>query len=179
MGLIALPITFIALTISFGGLALADNDRFERDDDDNHKSFSRNIMQTKDYQLYQKECGEACHIAFPPGMLVRSNWNKIMQSLDNHFGDNAELDTTDAKLITEFLQTEGANNIYWSRSNSDLRITKTRNFRHEHDEVPRRLVGQTAQIKSFAECQSCHTRANQGSYNERDIKITGFGAWDD
>jgi hypothetical protein len=34
-------------------------------------------------------------------------------------------------------------------------------------------------VKSFANCNACHTRAAEGSFRERDIRIPGAGKWDD
>ena len=41
--------------------------------------------------VYKEECG-SCHMAYPPGLLPARSWTKVMSGLDNHFGDNAELD---------------------------------------------------------------------------------------
>lgn len=51
---------------------------------------------------YTSECG-ACHIAYPAGFLPERSWKNIMGSLDNHFGENAELDTDTRTIITGYL----------------------------------------------------------------------------
>ena len=38
-----------------------------------------------------KECG-ACHMVYSPQMLPQRSWEAMMSNLDNHFGDNAQLD---------------------------------------------------------------------------------------
>ncbi|MCC6543576.1 MAG: hypothetical protein IT392_03630 [Nitrospirae bacterium] len=35
------------------------------------------------------------------------------------------------------------------------------------------------EVKSLINCNACHTRAAAGSYDELEIKIPGFGRWDD
>ncbi|MEZ4693642.1 MAG: hypothetical protein R2837_06565 [Aliarcobacter sp.] len=37
-----------------------------------------------------KEC--SYHFAYPAGLLPSNAWNKMMNNLDNHFGDNASVD---------------------------------------------------------------------------------------
>ena len=52
--------------------------------------------------LYLEECG-SCHMAYPAGLLPVSSWRRIMANLDDHFGDNAELDAQTATQITDYL----------------------------------------------------------------------------
>jgi hypothetical protein len=37
-----------------------------------------------------KECGE-CHMAYQPGLLPAASWNRIMDGLADHFGENASV----------------------------------------------------------------------------------------
>jgi hypothetical protein len=141
-----------------------------------------------DNPLYQEECG-SCHMAYPAGLLPAVSWEKIMRGLDDHFGDNAELDDVTHKEITAFLQQNASDNVYYRRSkqftdegslkNARIRITDSRYFRHEHDEIPDRFVSGNPKVKSFSHCNACHLRAEQGIFNEHDIKIPGYGSWDD
>jgi len=34
-------------------------------------------------------------------------------------------------------------------------------------------------LGSFSACQACHTSADNGNYNEHEVRIAGFGRWDD
>ena len=47
-----------------------------------------------------KECG-ACHMVFQPSFLPARSWQKMMEGLKDHFGENAELDEATSKRITE------------------------------------------------------------------------------
>ena len=38
-------------------------------------------------QLTKNECS-ACHFAYPASMLPEASWKKIMESLENHFGED-------------------------------------------------------------------------------------------
>ncbi|MDH5218993.1 MAG: diheme cytochrome c, partial [Gammaproteobacteria bacterium] len=40
--------------------------------------------------LYKEECS-ACHMAYQPGLLPARSWEKMMDNLADHFGENAEL----------------------------------------------------------------------------------------
>jgi hypothetical protein len=112
-----------------------------------------------------------------------------MSELDNHFGDNAEIDAEAYKSISEFLLTNSADKSDYRRSlkfnssiksdDAPVRISDTPYFRHEHDEIPDRLVSANPEVKSFSQCNACHAKAEQGSFNEHDIRIPGYGSWDD
>lgn len=138
--------------------------------------------------VYKEECG-GCHMAYPPGLLPARSWTKIMSELDNHFADNAEVDAATNQSITEFLLSNSADKSSYRRSGkfnnsikSDavpVRISDTPYFRRKHDEVPDRLVTGNPKVKSFSQCNACHAKAEQGSFNEHDIRIPGYGQWDD
>jgi hypothetical protein len=138
--------------------------------------------------VYKEECG-SCHMAYPPGLLPARSWTKVMSELDNHFGDNAELAAEAYQTISEFLLSNSADNSVYRRSqkfsssiqsnDAPVRITETPYFRHEHDEIPDRLVSENPKVKSFSQCSACHAGAEQGSFNEHDIRIPGYGKWDD
>lgn len=138
--------------------------------------------------LYKEECG-SCHMPYPPGLLPAISWKKIMSGLEQHFEDNAELDQQSHQLISQFLLTNSAGQSDYRRSrnmlrsippdNVPIRISETPYFRHEHDEIPYRMVKANPKINSFSHCNACHVRAEQGSFNEHDIRIPGYGRWDD
>jgi len=138
--------------------------------------------------VYREECG-SCHMAYPPGLLASSSWTRLMSGLEQHFGDNAELDAETHQSISKYLLANSADrsdyrrshkfNRYINANDAPLRITETPYFRHEHDEIPKRVVSDNAQVKGFSHCNACHTKAEQGSFNEHDIRIPGFGRWDD
>ena len=141
-----------------------------------------------DNPVYQNECS-SCHMAYPPGLLPERSWRKLMSGLNNHFGDNAELDAASQQAITAYLADNSADKSGYRRSrrfaesvNGDatpLRISETAYFKHEHNEIPARLVTGNPEVRSFSHCNACHQKAAQGSFRERDIRIPGYGRWDD
>lgn len=130
--------------------------------------------------LYKEECG-SCHLAYSPGMLPASSWQKIMGSLNSHFGDTAELDPVKQKELTQYLMDNSANGSKSRQAAGDkaIRITQQPWFLHEHDEIPARLSIANPAVKSFSNCAACHQRAEQGSFREREINIPGYGRWED
>jgi len=137
-------------------------------------------------QLYQDDCG-FCHFAYQPGLLPTRSWRKVMGNLADHFGENAELDETDRQALLTYLEKNSADNSssYLSRKvmrsltrkGAVIQISKLGFMAHEHDEIPRRVF--TGDLQGLTNCNACHQQAEQGSYNERDIKIPGYGRWDD
>jgi hypothetical protein len=131
-------------------------------------------------QQYQAECG-SCHFAFQPGLLPQRSWQKIMGELDNHFGDNAELEATLHKTILTYLIANSAEHSNYLRSrnlvdsiNSNeipMRITDTLYFKRKHNQIPEQLVKGNPATGSFSNCNTCHRHAEQGLYNEHDVLI--------
>ena len=137
---------------------------------------------------YKEECG-SCHMAYPPGLLPVKSWSKVMSGLEDHFGDNAELDAETYQSISQFLMRYSADQSDYRRSRkfnqsiksngSPIRISDIPYFKHEHDEIPQRMVAANPEVKSFSQCNTCHAKAEQGSFNEHDVRIPGYGQWDD
>ncbi len=117
---------------------------------------------------WKTECG-SCHIAYPPQLLPAQSWRKLMTGLNDHFGTDASLDAKTVQSITRFLEANAVNRRKLA-SQTTLRITETTWFRQEHDEVPARIWKNPA-VKSPANCAACHTRAEQGDYSERTLRM--------
>jgi mono/diheme cytochrome c family protein len=128
---------------------------------------------------WQQECA-SCHIAYAPALLPKASWQRLMTGLDNHFGENASLDPATQADILRFLEVNAADsgtsrmgNKVMQRMDANatpLRITETRWFVRKHDEVPRAAWSRKA-VGSTANCAACHRQAEQGVFNEHDIRI--------
>jgi hypothetical protein len=137
---------------------------------------------------YAKECGE-CHFAYQPGLLPERSWRKIMSGLSDHFGDNADLAPEQRDQLMKYLAENSAEHSSYRRSEkimrsvgtseAPLRITELRYIRNKHDEVPARLIKANEKVRSLSNCAACHTRADAGSFSEREIDIPGAGRWED
>ena len=138
--------------------------------------------------LYKEECG-SCHLAYSPALLPAPSWGRIMDGLDDHFGEDAELDAATATQIRTYLGDNAADSkrgkravkIAHAATNEDapLRITETAYFLRKHDEVPQRLVFDNPEVGGFSQCESCHRGADAGRFDDDDVNIPGYGRWDD
>lgn len=157
-------------------------------DDDDGYIYRRgpDVAPVKNVQ-YLDECG-ICHFAYQPGLLPEQSWRKLMGSLDNHFGENAELDVTTRQELLDYLVANSAEHSSTRRSarilhsvgnESPMRITEVRYIRRQHYEIPIRLIRDNPDVRSLSNCAACHTRAETGSFAERDIHIPGVGRWED
>jgi Dihaem cytochrome c len=121
---------------------------------------------------YQQECA-ACHLAYPPGMLPALSWQRLMNTLLQHFGTDAPLDPACAEQIGDWLQAHAASGRRAQRDGATApedRITRSAWFLREHREVGAATWARPS-VKSASNCAACHTRADQGDFNEHDIRI--------
>jgi mono/diheme cytochrome c family protein len=141
-----------------------------------------------DNPVYREECG-SCHMAYPPGLLPARSWERIMDGLANHFGDNAELDAAAKTEITRYLTARSADGSEYRHSrrllrtlspdSTSLRITETPYIRHEHSELPAQAVAGNPAVRSLSNCNACHAQAEQGSFSESEVRIPGYANRDD
>jgi hypothetical protein len=186
------------LAIASIGTVLSSSEYGEREDDEYHeyqygswrgpRFEPRADVRPVDNEAYASECG-ACHFAYQPGLLPGQDWERIMNTLDDHYGDDASLDPQLADEIRGYLLGNAADRSSLSRSRAFAadskmmgalpRITDTNYFVREHDEIPRRFAAGNPDVGSFSNCQACHRSAAVGVYNEHDVMIPGAGRWDD
>jgi hypothetical protein len=119
---------------------------------------------------YRAECG-SCHVAYPPALLNAQAWQTIMSRLAEHFGSDASLDAKTADEIGGYLAADASRKAGAAPPSKALpRITEARWFVREHDELPASLWKSEA-VRSPANCAACHTRAEQGDYSERTLRL--------
>jgi len=139
-------------------------------------------------ELYLEECG-ACHFAFQPGWLPRRSWQKLMapEAMLDHFGDDAELEPEDRQAVENVLLQDAAETSSYKRSRkvnraikrneTPIRITETRYIKRKHAQIPDRLIGKNDKVGSLANCDACHTKAAEGSFDDDQVHIPNHGAW--
>jgi len=120
-------------------------------------------------ERWSAECG-SCHVAYPPRLLPAPAWRRMMSQLDRHFGVDATVDPAAAASIGAYLERYSGSERRTALAPDSLRITETRWFLHEHDEVSP-AVWKLPAVKSAANCAACHTKAEQGDFRERYIRI--------
>jgi Dihaem cytochrome c len=120
-------------------------------------------------EKWRTECGE-CHVAYLPQLLPANSWKAVMAGLDRHFGTDASLDTETATEIRAFLEGNAGRERRKQDAPPTLRITETRWFVREHDELAA-SIWKHPRVKAAANCAACHIGADQGNFSERDIKV--------
>ena len=120
-------------------------------------------------EKWKTECS-ACHLAYPPQLLPAESWRTMMTQLDKHFGADASLDAKTTAEISAFLQANAGRNKREKSGKPLLRITETRWFKQEHDEVTAREWSSSA-VKQPSNCAACHTQAERGDFSERSLRV--------
>ena len=136
--------------------------------------------------LYIAECG-ACHLAYPPQLLPESSWVQTMAGLEDHFGENAEIDSETNTKITAYLRQYGLGNNQPNTMSkmmrelpieTTLRITDMPSFIDTH-----KLVLDQLEMASFPEgylspCADCHRQAASALF-DKELLHPGYGpsAW--
>lgn len=139
----------------WGGCAVASASEYER------------RVQLPD--AYKQECG-ACHIAYSPAMLPAASWQRIMGGLDRHYGVDASLDSKTVAEVSKWLSAHAGTSRKVSAVPPEDRITRSAWFERKHREVVD-AVWTRASVRSRAQCAACHTRADQGDYDEDHVRI--------
>lgn len=116
---------------------------------------------------YIQECG-SCHAPFPPRLLPKDSWQRLMDNLPRHFGSDASLDAATQRSLSDWLAANASTRL--RSAPPEDRITRTGWFLREHDEVPA-AAWQRPAIKSAANCGACHAGAAQGDYDEHTVRI--------
>jgi hypothetical protein len=115
---------------------------------------------------YVSECG-SCHVPYPPRMLPSESWKILLGGLGKHFDVDASLDEAALNAVSNFVL-NNARRASSKEITPPTRITTSRWFLHEHDEISEAVW---KQIKSKAKCEACHTNAQQGRFSEHELKL--------
>ena len=153
-----------------GGRQKVDDDRNGHDNNDHLKPVTN--------QTYKETCGE-CHFAYQPELLPSASWLKILSQLNDHFGEEIENDPVTIKNISDYLTTNGAENSSAEQSvkimrclggQVPIRITDIPYIRKKHHELGPAIFKRKS-IGSMSNCIACHTTAENGMYDDDDVKI--------
>jgi hypothetical protein len=122
-----------------------------------------------------KECS-ACHMIYPAGLLPARSWQRLMGGLNDHFGDNAELDDATRQRITDYLAANaadarggGGKGMRELPDNAvPLRISEMPWFLRKHGKKGR-IAPDTLKRRganSASDCKACHQGAEQGLFDD-------------
>ncbi|MCF6235739.1 MAG: diheme cytochrome c [Gammaproteobacteria bacterium] len=149
---------------------------------------SRNEIKPMKSELYNEECGD-CHFPYQAGLLPEASWKKLLdpKALEDHFGDNAELDDETRIELLNILIADSADKSRYKRSKkiiaslskneAPIRIIDTPYIKRKHHEIPDKLITENDEVKSLSFCDTCHQKADEGNYDDDSVVIPGHGNW--
>lgn len=137
-------------------------------------------------ETWRESCGE-CHLAFHPGLLPMRSWERLMAEQADHFGDDLALDEDSVTTLLNYARANSADlekseaawrmNSNIPAAESPLRITEVSYWKRKHDEIDKEVF-KRKEIKSKANCGACHLDADQGTFEDADMRIPGETAFD-
>ncbi|KRD26120.1 cytochrome C [Acidovorax sp. Root267] len=130
---------------------------------DRGRAMPRNVP-----SAYTQECA-ACHTAYPPGLLPAASWNRVMAGLDKHYGTNASLDAATVRQLNQWLQAHAGTYKRVKEEPPADRITRSAWFERKHRKIEP-ATWKLASVKSAANCAACHTGADQGQFDDHDLR---------
>jgi cytochrome b len=131
-------------------------------------------------ETWKSECTDSCHSVLHPTLLPAKSWEKLMSQLENHFGEDASIDTEAQNEIRSFLvtnaaehsTTEASQKILWFLANDDspIKITETPYWKRKHSGIAEDVFNRKG-IFSPMNCSACHSDAEVGLFEDANIKI--------
>ena len=163
--------------------AFADQDdhkktRKHQKRDRNHSDHDESYLKPVNNPTYETTCGE-CHFIYQPELLPSASWKKILDQLDDHFGEELEINPESEKVISGYLIANSAEKssakiavkIMKSIGNqTPQRITKIPYIQKNHHEISQAVIKRES-IGSLSNCLACHTTAESGVYDDDTVKI--------
>ena len=148
-----------------------------------------NFLAKEKNAAYENACA-SCHMLYMPSLLPARSWKKMMNQLDDHFGDNAEMNAKEATEISTYLQENAGDRVdnYYAdamtnllkEDETPLRISDTAYYKLLHDTVHPSMVMGNPKVTSFGRCDACHREAIGGRFNKYSAQIPGYikqGTW--
>lgn len=122
-------------------------------------------------EIVLKECG-ACHMAFQPAFLPARSWNRILDGLADHFGEDASLAADKVEIIRAYLTANSGDVVMQGRARKYMqwvapggvpqRITENPDFLRKHPFPD--SVWQDPKVVAKSNCAACHSGAERGRY---------------
>ncbi len=129
----------------------------------------RQWMPTGVPDVYTQECA-SCHTGYPPAMLPARSWQRVMSGLDKHYGTDASVDPEPAKAIGSWLQVHAGTYRRVREEPPQDRITRSAWFERKHRKIDT-AVWRHGAVKSPANCATCHVGADQGHFDDDDLRF--------
>lgn len=154
------------------------HDAFSDHDDDHHDDHESKYLTPVNNETFKQECG-TCHFPYQAGLLPAGSWEKILNNLPSHFGEEVPLDGESKNIISQYLHANSAERSSAKRARkilkslggqTPLRITGTPYIQEKHHELDSNIFSRKS-IGSRSNCIACHPRAEQGNYDDDFVKI--------
>lgn len=180
MRIACLPLLLSALMLATPALAV--DDRFVKSAANPKYGF----LKVTDAS-YRKECG-ACHFAYSPGMLTSDAWRLVMEApnLAKHFGEEVKITPAQRESLLRYLTENAAERSDYEGSKvfmermSERKSTSQRVITVPHMATVHRSLWEimkksnTVQVRTLANCNACHQKAEEGSYAYEEILVPGL-----
>jgi cytochrome b len=139
-----------------------------------------NVDYEEVHPAFYHKCGE-CHTPYPPYLLPKRSWERVMGALDNHFGEEiteANITKSQQASILKYLTEHSAETSHREAAVKIMdslgrrrpkAITKTPYWRETHKEIPRSVFKQK-NIKDKSNCKACHKDFKYGNLDDMNIR---------
>lgn len=133
-------------------------------------------------EVYMEECG-ACHLAYAPDLLPVESWQRVLAGLEDHFGENAEVDPETLAHLSGYLEEQGLSRgrpspmsrlLRGLPAEPPIRITELPSFVNMHFLVAQQLEVGELREGFLSPCADCHRDAELGIY-DKDRLHPGYG----
>ncbi len=135
----------------------------------------------KEHAALSRDCGE-CHKVYPPFMLPRDSWKRLMDGLDEHFNERItelNISKSSRESIRAYLYANSAE--HSSReiackmlksigSHSPISTSKVMYWRETHADITPEVYKRDS-IKSRANCAACHIDFEHANMDDVNIHI--------
>ncbi len=145
----------------------------------------RSTFEKKDYahenRAFFEKCA-TCHKHYPPYMLPQASWEKMMDGLENHFGERImenNITRAEQHSIRDYLVSHSAEHSSHKLAYKTLislgeirplSITKSPYWRKAHEHLPPTLF-QDPLVKDTSNCFACHKNLEYGIFDNRLIHL--------
>lgn len=136
----------------------------------------------QEHKVYYTDCGD-CHKTYPPFMLPKRSWERMVKDLDNHFGEEITESNISKEARVSILNyltnnsAEHSSNKVAFKLLSSLRndeapkaITKTSYWRKIHNGIDP-VVFKSKKVGDRAHCWACHNGFEKGVFENDKIEI--------
>ncbi|ADK83948.1 Diheme cytochrome c [Desulfarculus baarsii DSM 2075] len=170
----------LAIALVFGLAAVAWADHHGHGRKERRDRYEQEAVPPVNNALYKQTCG-GCHMAYQPGLLPSGSWREIIAGLGDHFGQDISPDDADKATILAYLEANSAERSPSKRSRKIMdclggatppRISEVPYIVRQHEEIrPGDYKDAQGQPLTPANCAACHTTAEQGVYDDDNVRL--------